>query len=317
VQVQLTKNGAAALKGRLEIEVPAGWPVIEPIPFEIAAAESALNLVLELRRPPNEAAGSSAVSVRALTDDGSVFDRAYSPIDYPHIRSVAQSRPARLEIQSVALELPQISSVAYVRGASDRVPESLLEVGLPLQIVSSSELIEMESEELDALDAIVIGSRAYETDGGLAEVNQRLLDYVSRGGLLLVQYQQYQFARSGYAPYSLTISRPHDRITDQGAAVEVLDPEHPAMQAPHVLGDADWRGWVQERGLYFAGTWDDAYQPLLRMQDPEMSPLDGALLVASHGQGTYVYTALAFFRQLPAGVPGAYRLFMNLLNLGI
>jgi hypothetical protein len=139
---------------------------------------------------------------------------------------------------------------------------------------------------------------------------------VRSGGLLLVQYQQYQFVRGDYAPYRLDIARPHDRVTDEDAPVTVLDPAHPAAVRPNPLDEADWLGWPQERGLYFAHEWDPAYTPLLEMADPGSPPLRGGLLVAPYGDGTYVYTGISFFRALPAGVPGAYRLFLNLLALG-
>ncbi len=161
----------------------------------------------------------------------------------------------------------------------------------------------------------MIGSRAYETDAALVANNGRLLDYARAGGLLLVQYQQYPFVDGGYAPYPLHIGRPHDRVTDEAAAVTLLDPAHPVFHYPNEIGADDWRGWVQERGLYFAHDWDSTYVPLLETHDPPGPELKGGLLVAPLGRGTYIYTGLSFFRQLPAGVPGAYRLFANLLGL--
>jgi hypothetical protein len=173
--------------------------------------------------------------------------------------------------------------------------------------------------------------------------NGRILDYARRGGLVLVQYQQYDFFSRGYAPFPMTVGgQPlrleavtrgggpagagapavraaapvsHDRVTDENAPVRVLQPASPVFRVPNRIGPDDWAGWVQERGLYFAHSWDRAYVPLLETHDPGEGPLEGALLVARVGKGTYVYTGLSFFRQLPAGVPGAYRLFANLLAL--
>ena len=169
--------------------------------------------------------------------------------------------------------------------------------------------------DLSPFDALVVGPRAYEIDSALVRQNVRLLEYVRQGGLLLVQYQQYQFARGQYTPYPLDISRPHDRVTDETAPVRVLEPQHPVFNSPNEIGDGDWDDWPQERGLYFAGTWDDAYLPLLEMQDPGRDPVRGSLLVAEYGAGTYVYTGVSFFRSLPAGNAGAYKLFLNLLGL--
>jgi hypothetical protein len=176
--------------------------------------------------------------------------------------------------------------------------------------------VDLESANLSRYDAIVVGSRAYETNPGLLRANRRLLDYVRNGGLVIVQYQQYPFIEGKFAPFPLEIARPHDRVTDETAAVQILDPASPVFNVPNKIGPADWEGWVQERGLYFAHTWDPAYTPLLSMKDPDTSDLKGGLLVAKVGKGIYVYTGLALFRQLPAGVPGAYRLFANLLGLG-
>jgi hypothetical protein len=211
--------------------------------------------------------------------------------------------------------MPALSHVGYVRGASDRVPETLAAIGVPLEMISADSLAR---GDLSRYDAIVIGSRAYETEPALVANNGRLLDYVKTGGLLIVQYQQYPFVDGGFAPYPLHMARPHDRVTDENAPVTILQPGHPAFHYPNEIGTDDWRGWVQERGLYFAHDWDTAYVPLLESHDPPPNPpqeLNGGLLVAPVGRGTYVYTGLSFFRQLPAGVPGAYRLFVNLLGL--
>ena len=214
---------------------------------------------------------------------------------------------------AIDVRLPHLRRVGYVRGAADRVPEQLEEIGVPLEVLGPRELL---SDDLRQYDAIVIGSRAYETEPALRRANPRLLEYVRGGGLLIVQYQQYPFIEGGYAPLPLAIARPHDRVTDETAPVRLLDPSHPVFNTPNKIGEADWAGWVQERGLYFANTWDAGYTPLLEMADPGGPAQRGGLLVAKVGQGTYVYTGLAFFRQLPAGVPGAYRLFANLLARG-
>ena len=169
--------------------------------------------------------------------------------------------------------------------------------------------------DLSRYDAIVIGSRAYETEPALVANNGRILDYARHGGLLIVQYQQYPFVDGGFAPYALRMGRPHDRVTDENAPVTPLDPASPLFHYPNEIAADDWRGWVQERGLYFAHDWDSTYIPQLEAHDPGSPELKGGLLVAPVGRGTYVYTGLSFFRQLPAGVPGAYRLFVNLLGL--
>jgi hypothetical protein len=220
---------------------------------------------------------------------------------------------ATIQIQRLELNLPSQRRIGYVLGASDRVPEVLSEIDLDVELLSADDL---RSVDLGVFDTIIIGSRAYETDPVLAQMNGRLLRYVQEGGLLLVQYQQYQFARGGYSPLPLEIGRPHGRVTDERAPIEVLDTEHPLFHSPNPIGAADWDGWVQERGLYFAADWDPEFQPLLSLRDEGREPEKGALLVAEVGRGRYIYTGLSFFRQLPAGVPGAIRLFVNLLSWG-
>jgi hypothetical protein len=174
---------------------------------------------------------------------------------------------------------------------------------------------DLANGDLRTYDAIVTGVRAYNTRRALAQAQERLLAYVEGGGTLLVQYNTERgLVTDRLGPYPLTIGR--ERTTDETAAVQVLLPRNPLLTTPEVIGGADWSGWVQERGLNYPGTWDSRYQALLAMADPGEKPNQGALLYAPYGNGSYVYTGLAFFRQLPAGVPGAIRLFANLLAGG-
>jgi hypothetical protein len=157
--------------------------------------------------------------------------------------------------------------------------------------------------------------RAYEVRPDLEARNGRILDFARRGGTVLVQYHKYEYPDGGFAPYHVAMARPHDRITDPDAAVTLLDPDSPLFHHPNRIEEADFQGWVQERGLYFLSEWDEAFTPLLEMADPDMEPVRGSLLVAPLGEGLYIYTGLAFFRQLPAGVPGAFRLLANLASM--
>jgi hypothetical protein len=252
--------------------------------------------------------------VRAVvrTDDGREFDRGMAVVAYPHVRPTMRAVGAVGRVRVATIRFPSVRRVGYLRGAADRVPEALRDLGMPVELLEAGALA---GADLQAFDAIVVGSRAYETDSTLTRHNARLLDYVRGGGLLIVQYQQYAFARGGYAPHPLTIGVPHDRVTDENAPVGILRPEHPAVTSPNRLTPDDWSGWPQERGLYFADTWDDAYVPILEMRDPGREPVRGGLLIASVGNGTYVYTGISFFRALPDGNPGATRLFLNLLGL--
>jgi hypothetical protein len=289
------------------------WPAADLPSFELTGGGDRKTFEVEIELPPEFDRSQSHLQFSAVSEEGERFSRAFPIVDYEHIRPTPMPTSAQAAVVGLELQFPHLSRLGYVRGAADRVPEMLLSFGLPLEILDAKTLA---AGNFSAYDAIVIGSRAYETDSDLRAANSRLLDYVKGGGLLIVQYQQYQFVRGGFAPFPFVISRPHDRITDEGAHWRLLDPEHPVFNHPNVIGPEDWQGWVQERGLYFAGDWDAAYTSLLAFRDPGGEEQQGGLLVADLGQGRYVYTGLAFFRQLPAGVPGPYRLFANLLALG-
>jgi hypothetical protein len=310
--VTLASADTAPVVGVVALELPAGWPAVEPQSFALARAGERGVYQFDVRLPKSLGAGSYRIRAAAHTDDDVAHRVAVVPVAYPHIRPRFLLDSAAAAIEVAPLTLPVAARIGYVRGVSDRVPEALLAVGFPIELLDDEAL---RRAEFDAFDAIVVGARAYEVNPVLVEANARLLDYVQRGGLVVVQYQQYQFVRGRYAPLPLTISRPHDRITDETAHATLLAPDHTAFRAPNDLGDEDWVGWVQERGLYFARSWDAGYEALMSFADPGEEPKEGGLLVARIGNGTYVYTGLSFFRQLPAAVPGAFRLFANLLAL--
>jgi LmbE family N-acetylglucosaminyl deacetylase len=329
--VTLVHGDRGRTEGVVRLELPAGWPLVRPQPFVLEGEETRRSFTFEVRSPRGLPPGR--YRIRALaTANGHRDDRAATFIDYSHIRPVAVTREAVTEVSVAELALPRLAQVGYVRGASDVVPEHLTAVGVALVLLTPADL---ERADLSRFDAVVVGSRAYETEPALAENNGRVLDYVRAGGRLIVLYQQYQFVRGApptfiapagdsslaraaerrhLAAYPLTIAFPHDRVTDERAPVRVLHPANALFNSPNRITDADWEGWVQERGLYFAREWDPAYRPMIETGD-NGEALRGGLLVARYGRGVYVYTGLSFFRQLPAGVPGAYRLFANLLAL--
>ena len=306
--VTVTNRARGPASVRTAVTPPAGWPPVPPESLAFTREDETKSVLVTVAPPTADSIKPGAYDLRA----GSGW---LEVIDYPHIRPRALTRPSVAQIRAARVALPGLSHVGYVRGAADRVPEALLAIGVPVELIGADSLAR---GDLSRYDAIVIGSRAYETEPALVANNGRLLDYGRNGGLVIVQYQQYPFVDGGFAPYPLTIARPHDRVTEENAPVTELDPTHAVFHYPNAIGDGDWRGWVQERGLYFAHTWDTTYVPVLETHDPPPNPpaeLRGGLLIAPLGRGTYVYTGLSFFRQLPAGVPGAYRLFMNLLGL--
>ena len=310
--VTVTNRGRGPAAAQVVLALPPGWPAVAPESLSFQREDEAKSFTVALTLPATVRPGVYQVKAAALANrersEGSL-----AIIDYPHIRPRGVTHASTAEVRAARIALPKLARVGYVRGASDRVPEALGAVGIPIELLGPDTL---GRGDLSHYDAIVIGSRAYETDPALVAANGRVLDYARSGGLVIVQYQQYPFVSGSFAPYPLSIARPHDRVTDETAPVTELVPASPVFHVPNEIGAGDWAGWVQERGLYFAHQWDSTYTPLLEMHDPGDPPLDGGLLVATLGKGTYVYTGLSFFRQLPAGVPGAYRLFANLLALG-
>jgi hypothetical protein len=220
-------------------------------------------------------------------------------------------REASVDLQGVDVALAPGLRVAYIPGAGDNVAPMLQQLGVALTIVEPSAVTRTD---FSPYSAVVVGTRAYESRPELVRHNARLLDYARGGGTLVVQYGQYEMMRPGMMPYPITISRPHTRVTVEDVPVSIVDPEHRTLRTPNRIGPRDFDGWVQERALYMPSQFDSAYAAPLAMGDPGEPPSRGALLVAPYGRGLYVYTTMAFFRQLPAGVPGAARLFINLLS---
>ncbi len=312
VEVTLVSHAERPLTGRLEPRESWGGGAPRAIPFEIPA-HGRLLLAAPQGPCPARPGQRWTTTYVGVVDGGGEEAAAYPVIDYPHVRPTPQVKAAIAELVPLDLVWPEVGPVGYVEGASDRVPEALAEAGLPVTLLGEHDLAE---GDLARFRVIVVGSRAYEAQGWLAKVNSRLLDWARGGGRLVVQYQQYPWVDGGFAPLPIEIARPHDRITDETSPVALVAPADPVFTTPNRIGPADFDGWVQERALYLAHAWDPGYRPLLAMKDPDQPEQRGALLVAPLGRGTYVYTGLAFFRQLPAGVPGAFRLFANLLARG-
>ncbi len=311
--VRLAAEQVGGISGQVQLQVPAGWRA-EPasVPVRFAAPGEVREVRFTVTAPANVRAGDHPVSAVFVAEDGRRFERGVQMIDYPHVRARPLYHDAKSVIRAFDVRVPQGLRVAYIEGAGEEGPGFLANLGITPELLDAEDLAE---GDLDRFDVIVAGSRAYEVRTDLMAHNRRLLDWVARGGTMIVQYNKYEIVEGNFTPFPITMARPHGRVTDENAPVRILDPAHPVFTTPNRINDADWQGWVQERGLYFAETWDPAYTPLLEMGDPGEA-LRGGLLVARHGQGTYVYTGLAFFRQFPEGVPGAYRLFANLLALG-
>lgn len=254
--------------------------------------------------------GDHVVSATA-TADGRSYSSGYTPVDYEHITPQRIFRPSSVTLRAVGVSFPAGTNVAYVQGVGDNVAGSLAQLGIPVTTVNPGDI---PAVDLSQFTAVVVGPRAYDAHRELVDNNTYLLDYARNGGTLAVQYGQYEMMRPGVMPYAVTIARPHDRVTEEVAPVRILDAAAPALNQPNRITAADFDGWVQERGLYMPRTFDEHYKPVLEVNDPGAPPNKGGIIITPYGRGLYVYTTLAFFRQLPAGVSGAAKLFVNLLS---
>ena len=313
IEVEVTAARAGE-RGQLRLEVPAGWTVSPAsLPFQLAQPGDKARLAFTLAAPAQPAAGT----VLAVAEVGGVkFSHQRVEIRYDHIPLQLLQAPARLKVAAFAVEM-RGKNAGYLPGAGDDTVEALEQLGYTVTTLTGADLT---AEKLHGLDAVVIGVRAFNERTDLAANFPGLLAYVEAGGTVIAQYNRPNGLKAQQlGPYKLSIQGPAPalRVTDETAPVLFLAPDHPALTRPNRLGPADFVGWVQERGTYFPSSWDEEhYTPVLAMSDPGEQPLKSSLLIAHYGKGYYVYAGVAFFRQLPAGVPGGYRLFANLLSLG-
>jgi hypothetical protein len=308
--VTLVATAARAnLTGTVRLEPPSGWRVSpSKQDFSLPAAGDHQSFVFEITPP----AQPSDVKITASIEIGGThYANDRQEISYPNIPRQLLQPPARLK--AVCLDLVNHAhSVGYLPGAGDNVADGLKDMGCNVTLLADDDLT---TNKLQQYDAVVIGVRAFNVRAGLAAHLPDLFAYVQAGGTVIVQYNRPDNLKdNALAPYPLHLS--NDRVTDETAPVTFLAPEHPALNTPNKITSADFDGWIQERGTYFPNQWDEHFIPILACHDPGEAPLKGSLLVAQYGKGYYVYAGLVFFRQLPAGVPGAYRLMANLISLG-
>ena len=309
------KAGRDAVSGNLKLELPAGF-VAEPavLPFKLDKKGGETDVRFQLRPPPGAQTVNGTLRVVAEVG-GERLSRGMQHIDYPHIP--IQTLLPESEVRLCRFDLKKGKTrIGYIAGAGDDVPAALRQAGYEVTLLDD-EALEHQPLVPSRFSAIVVGVRAYNTNPRMAFHYGRLMEYVSAGGNLIAQYNtnnRISKVSASIGPHPFEISQ--DRVTDENAAVTVELAGHPLLSRPNRITDADFAGWVQERGLYFADKWDAKYQTPLSMHDPGEPAKKGSVLVARHGKGAFIYTGLAFFRQLPAGVPGAYRLFANMIAYG-
>lgn len=304
------KANQAKVKGTVKVAVPAGWKIEIKNPEVNLEKKGDEQIVKAILTP--EKNGKDGQLRASVLVDGSEYTKSITRIEYDHIPY--QFFLTNAEAKIVFLDLKKAKNkIAYIPGAGDNVVACLTQIGYDVTLLTDELLAK---EDLSVYSSIVTGVRAYNTNDRLPIYYDKLMNYVQQGGNLIVQYNtnnRIAPMETKIGPYPFTISR--DRVTDDNAKVEFTDPKHPVLNTPNIITQKDFEGWVQERGIYFATEMDSHYETVFSMQDPNEKPSKGSLIIAKHGKGNFVYTGLVFFRELPAGIPGAYRLFVNLLSL--
>jgi LmbE family N-acetylglucosaminyl deacetylase len=312
VKVGVTGNFTRDVRGTLRLELPDGWRS-EPSQIAVDIAGRGEKRDFQFKIFPSGLQEGRATIRAELDCDGQKYSEGYTLVTREDLGSFYYYQPARQRISIVDVKVPHNLKVGYIMGAGDDIPTVLTQVGIDVMPIPAEKL---SDEDLNKYETIVLGIRAYDTQKEVAANNKKLLDYVYAGGTLLVQYNTGvgDFNSGKFTPYPANLSRA--RVSVEEAHVDILAPDDSVFHYPNAITQRDFDGWVQERGLYFMNNWDDHYTPLLSCHDPGESAQKGGLLRAQYGKGTYIYTGYAFFRQLPAGVPGAVRLYVNLLSAG-
>ncbi len=306
----VVKSGTENIGGMVRLDVPKGWkcePKELPFTLELKGATQTMEFTVY----PSENQSVENITAVARFENGKQFTQELIEIEYDHIPVQTVLMPAKAKFVRVDLQ-KKGENVGYIMGAGDDIPASLEQIGYKVSILENKDIT---AENLKNFDAVILGVRAYNTVSDLKYHQSTLMDYVKNGGTMIVQYNtSFRMVLDSIAPYSLKLSR--DRVAVEEAEVRILAPKHEVMNTPNKITSADFENWVQERGLYFPNEWADQFTPILSANDPGETPKDGGLLVAKYGEGYYIYSGYSWFRELPAGVPGAYRIFTNLISIG-
>lgn len=307
VKVTVTSHNGD-LKGKLRLEAVDGWE-ISPATHDITIREPGEKKTFRFTVTPPEKPTQNSIKA-SIVIHGKRYDQALITIDYTHIPSQIVLEEASAKIIKMDLE-KRGDRIAYIMGAGDEIPASLEQIGYEVDVLNPATIT---LQKLQSYDALITGVRAYNTVETLKFAQPTLFEYVRNGGTMIVQYNKTDLVTEKLAPYPLEIS--HRRVTEEDSPVTFLAPEHPLLNFPNEITQEDFEGWVQERGLYFPSSWDEAYTPVLAAHDTGEPPRKGGLLVARYGKGYFIYTGYSWFRELPAGIPGAFKLFTNMISIG-
>ncbi len=307
--VQSNVKGPA--QGIVKLHLPDGWRS-EPVEHSFAFSRDGDGETFSFEISPGSVK-PKRYEIRAVAEyQGKSYEEGYRLVGYPGVRPYPYYRPATYQATGVDVKTAPGLHVAYIAGTGDDVPQALEDLGLRVPLLTPGDLA---TADLKQFDAIVIGVRAYSVRPDLRTANRRLLDYVKNGGALIVQYN-LQTLDDGYGPYPFSLGSNPQKVVDENSAVEFLEPNNPALLWPNKITKGDFGGWQEERGHGFMNTFNEHYQALFETHDPDQAAQKGGLLLARYGKGVYVYDAFALYRQLPAGVPGAYRILANLVSIG-
>lgn len=307
-QVQLlVKNHSQSAKAKVELKAGRGWK-IDPKKLDLTFTKPGEEQIVSLTVRPPKQQSVDQLSV-SITVNGETTSHSFQEIAYDHIPtqtlfSPAESRLVRVDLQKKG------EKIGYIMGSGDEVPIALEQIGYQVDLLTDDDIT---PSNLAQYDAVIAGIRSYNVNKRMAFHQEKIFQYVEQGGTYIIQYNTSR-GISQPGPYPIKLSR--DRVTVEEAKVDFLLPDHPVLQGPNKITSKDFDGWIQERGLYFPNEWSKEYEAILSMNDPGEDPKQGSLLVAKHGQGHFIYTGLSMFRELPAGVPGAYRLFANMISIG-
>jgi hypothetical protein len=289
--------------------MPAGWKS-EPATADFSFESDGQEQFVSFQVSPSHLTEQSSAVTAVASYSGQDYKSGYTQVGYPGLRPYFLYNDAVYRTSGVDVQVAPKLQIGYIQGSGDDVPASLENLGIHVHFLTREDLA---TGDLRRFDTIVVGVRGYAVRADLGTYNQRLLDYVHSGGTVVVQYQTPEYDHN-FGPYPYTMTSDPEEVTDEASPVN-LDQANPLLRWPNKITTKDFEGWIEERGSKFMQTWDSHYQAPIETHDPGQDPQKGGLLIAHYGNGTYVYTAYAFYRELPLGVPGAYRLFANLLSL--
>ncbi|WP_394993911.1 PIG-L family deacetylase [Emticicia sp.] len=305
------KAGKKGVNGSVTLDVPSSWRV-EPMAINFELKDKYEEKKVTFKVFPSTTASEIILKAIATTANGT-FNRGIASIEYKHVPTLtlfpfSEAKALRIDLKKKG------TKIGYIAGAGDEVPAALQQIGYQVTMLTPTEL----AKDLSQFDAIIVGIRAYNTEEYLKFFQEKLMEYVKNGGNMVTQYQTNAFYGVSKVketgPFPFAIGR--GRVTDETAEMKIINPEHPLMNTPNKITAKDFEGWVQERGLYFSDKWSDKYETIFSIKDANETEQEGSLLYAKYGKGNFIFTGLAFFRELPAGVPGAYRLFANMISVG-